>query len=182
VTDEERAFVIEVLGLREAKRESLDERLTLGEDHRELHELACKYAYYSDLQDWPGLLSIYTDDVSRSLSGTVQETVAGLGALEAMLVERTAAGGGGATGLVGAGIRRRHHVDTVVSKVSDDGTSAKAVAMGTVVASRETGAYAAAAHEDIYLFTFRKDQGEWRIAEQVAITDNRRNLVLHPDE
>ena len=180
MNDDEHQFVLDVLERRERERPTLDERLTLQEDHERIREAIFKYGYYSDLGHWPGLLSIYTEDVVRSLSGTLHETTSGLHELRAHLERRAAAGSSGPAGAVGPEVRRRHHIDTEVVKVSDDGTEAWAVALGTVVVTREQGAYALAAHEDVYLFTLRKEGGQWLISEQVAVTDNARNPVLHP--
>jgi hypothetical protein len=180
MNDTERQFVIDVLGRRERPRTTVEERLTLTEDHRRVGEVIKKYGYYSDLQHWPGLFAIYTEDVRRSLSGTVHETTEGLDGLRALIERRTSGTDDAATGSVGPDVRRRHHIDTEVVKVSDDGLHAWAVALGTVVVTRERGPYAIASHEDVYLFTLRKADGEWLISEQVAITDNARNTVLHP--
>jgi len=180
VNDSERQFVVDVLDRRERPRATVEERLTVAEDHRQIRELIFKYGYYSDLQHWPGLFSIYTEDVRRSLSGTVRETTEGLDGLRALVERRTSGTDNAATGSVGPDVRRRHHIDTEVIKMSDDGMQAWAVALGTVVVTRERGDYAIASHEDVYLFTLRKVDGAWLIAEQVAITDNARNAILHP--
>jgi hypothetical protein len=180
MNDEERQFVIDVLERRERDRTTLEERLALHEDHRAIREVIFKYGYYSDLQHWPGLFGIYTDDVRRSLSGTVHETTEGLDGLRALVERRTSGTDAHATGSVGPDVRRRHHIDTEVIKVSDDGMQAWAIALGTVVVTKEQGDYAIAAHEDVYLFTLRKVGGTWLISEQIAVTDNARNPVLHP--
>ena len=121
--------------------------------------------------------------VSRagSASGsTVHETTEGLDGLRALVQRRTSGTDTAATGSVGPEVRRRHHIDTEVIKVSDDNTKAWAVALGTVVVTKERGDYARASHEDVYLFTLHKERDEWLISEQVAITDNARNVILHP--
>jgi hypothetical protein len=180
MNDEERRFVIDVLERRERDGATVEERVARQEDHRHIREVLFKYGYYSDLQHWTGLFGIYTNDVRRSLSGTVHETTEGLDGLRSLVERRTSGTGAAATGSVGPDVRRRHHIDTEVVKVSDDGAQAWAVALGSVVVTREQGDYAIAAHEDVYLFTLRKVDGTWLISEQVAVTDNARNPVLHP--
>ena len=179
MNDEERAFVLGVLERREAARATVEERVGLQQDHERIREVIFKYGYYSDLGHWPGLFTIYTEDVVRSLSGTLHESTVGLDELRAHIERRQVAGASSPAGAVGPEVRRRHHIDTEVVKVSDDGIEAWAVALGTVVVTREQGPYATASHEDVYLFTLRKEGGDWRICKQVAVTDNARNPVLH---
>ena len=172
MNDTERAFLLEILARPQASSTDLAQRVALLEDRAALGELIAKYGFYADHLQFDLMLDLYTDDVDRALSGTRNERVIGRQALRQIFDTR--APQPDANGKLP--VQRCHHIDTEVVKISDDGSEAWAVALGQVVAVTDD---AQASHEDTYLFAFRKEEGRWRIARQVVVTDNARNPILH---
>lgn len=172
MTDAERAFLLEILARPPARATDLAERVARLEDQAAVREVIAKYGYYADHLEFDLMLDLYTEDVDRELSGTRHERVVGREGLRAIFDAR--APRPDASGQIA--VERRHHIDTEVVKISDDGTEAWAVALGQVVAVTQDRQ---ASHEDTYLFALRKLEGGWKIARQVVVTDNARNPILH---
>ena len=170
--DLERAFMLDALGRTERRRDSPEERLALEEHRGAVREVVLKYGYYADLQAFAELIDLYTEDVERVLSGSLREVVHGKDELRRVFAERsnTAVAAGGPV------VLKRHHIDSDIIRMSDDGRSADVVALGTVVVLVDDKQ---SSHEDIYLFSLRREAATWRIARQVVVTENLHNPLLH---
>src|SRR3990170_9147802 len=78
---EELELVLDVVRRPESPRESLEARVTLLEDHRQIADLVMMYGWLCDARLWDELLDLYTDDFERFLLGTLDEHLVGKEAL-----------------------------------------------------------------------------------------------------
>src|SRR3954463_1101203 len=77
MNDDEIEMLLAVARTPGRARTSLDERIQLLEDHRQLHDLVLTYGWLCDARRWDELLDLYTDDFERFLVGTLEEHLVG---------------------------------------------------------------------------------------------------------
>ena len=181
---DEEAALLAALALPEAPCANAEERLRALEDERAIRDLIHRYGYLCDARRWDELLELYTDDIERTLGGTLREHVKGKPALRAKLVaptlERKRAGDAAAPPpdrLLALSFRHLM-ASEVVRRTSPD--EATAVVQYTLVATCDDGREPSrGAHEGSYIFRFRRGpDGRWRFCAQTIFSDNARNPMF----
>jgi SnoaL-like domain len=162
-----------------------DERIAALQDKAEIRDLVMRYGYISDAFLWDELCELYTDDVERILTGTLEETTRGKANLRAKLaaplLPRRGEGGGEPMErpMVIGSFRSRHLMaDDVIRLAPDRGTARGAFQYSLIVETEDDGDYDRGSHEGAYLFDFRRENGRWLFSRQVIITNTARNPLL----
>jgi len=167
----------------EARRRTLEDRLTALEDRQAVRNRIMEYAYLCDARRWDDLLALYTDDIERVLAGTLTEVVRGKAALRDKLVAPTLE----RRSLPGAApppdrlltMRMRHLVAGEVIRLGDDGETARAAVQYALVATSDgEGGFRRGMHEGSYVFDFRKIDGRWLFTRQHIVSDNAHNPMF----
>lgn len=181
--DAELDQLLDVVLTPEAPRTTLDDRLTLQEDHRRIADLVMLYGWLCDRRRWDELLTYYTDDFERTLSGTLNERVKGKEKLRELyfrpVLPRDGAGGPPPADQINS-YELRHLIHPPVIRVSDDNTTAIVAAVYSLVATSGDGAaFRRGEHEGGYLFGMRKEPDVgWRFATMTVISENARNPLF----
>jgi hypothetical protein len=183
VTPEETQALLEVLALPEPALKTAEERLRALEDKAQIWDLSPQYGYLCDARRWQDLLELYTDDIERTLAGTLREHVKGkaelLRKLEAPTLERRAGGVGPPPPARLQSFEIRHLMASEVIKLIGDGSEAKACVQYALVATAEEGGeFRRGVHEGSYVFSFRKLDGVWKFCAQLIFSDNARNPMF----
>jgi hypothetical protein len=185
---QDREAILEVLRLPQPGWQAADDRLAVVEDRQAIHEVIMRYGYISDEFLWEDLLQLYTEDIERVLSGTLDEVIRGKDALRRALqtprLPRRSETGSDAHGMqrpmVIGQFGSRHLITGVVVRLAPDRRTARAVAQYALVVEVGEGvALERGTHEGSYVFDFRKDdENGWRFSRQMIITNTARNPVL----
>src|SRR5438477_319788 len=118
--------VLSVVTAPEPPAEGVEARLRRLEDREAIRQVLAAYCYLEDEHRWEQLVDLFTDDVERTLAGTLDETVRGRDALLraylAPTMRRSAAGGGepAPAGQL-AGISIRHLLTTDLVRFAPGG-------------------------------------------------------------
>ncbi len=182
--DDELELVLDVFRRPERRRESLDERVQLLEDHRRIGELVLAYGLLCDERKWDELLELYTDDMERFLLGTLSEHLVGKEALRERYVRPVLPRQDGSGGLTDErrpeALELRHMIHPPLIRVSDDGDHAWVAAVySLVVTSGEGIETARGEHEGGYLFEMRREPDVgWRFCRMSVISENTRNPMF----
>jgi ketosteroid isomerase-like protein len=183
MTPEEKAALAEVAMRTEAPRTTLEERLTLAEDKEAIRDVIAAYGFLCDSANWDELLELYTDDVERVLTGSLEEHVQGKEALRQLYLHPVLpvkSGGGDPKERLDASVTEgrlsaRHLISHHVTRVSDDGAEAWSAVQYSLVLEREGDEYERGVHEGAYLFWFLKQGGRWRVRKLTVIANSARN-------
>jgi ketosteroid isomerase-like protein len=175
--------LLEVVTRAERPRTTLEERLQALEDRQAIRDLVMAYGYLCDARRWDDLLELYTDDIERVLGGSLTEEVKGKANLREKLVAPTLkhrSGDGGAPAVSHLErLELRHLMASEVIRLSDDNTTATAIAQYTMVAtSDDKRGFRRGTHEGSYVFEFRKDHGTWKFCRQLVVSDNAHNPMF----
>lgn len=179
-------LVLDVVRRPERPRSSLEERVTLLEDHRQITDLVMAYGWLCDARLWDELLDLYTDDFERFLLGTLDEHLVGKEALrrayESPMLPRADGKGGLSRDLLPESLEIRHMIHPPVTRVSDAGDHAIVAAVyGLVVTSGEGPSTRRGQHEGAYIFELRKvPEVGWRFCKMSVISENARNQMFWP--
>ena len=184
MNNEETEQLLAVLRLPEREPKGDAERLRAVEDKAAIRDLIMHYGYLCDARRWTELLELYTEDIERTLGGTLREHVKGKAALreklEAPTLERKQAGEASAPPpdhLQTLGLR--HLMASEVIRLTGDGDEATACVQYTLVATSDADEGPnRGAHEGSYVFRFRRQGGRWLFCEQVIFSDNARNPMF----
>lgn len=182
--DEELAAILEVANRRERPRATLDERVELLEARRAITDLVMLYGWLCDARRWDELLDHYTDDLERTLLGTLDERVKGKEKLRELYDRPQLPRRGDAAGPPPADqintYELRHLIHPPVVRVADDGRTATVAAVYSLVASSGDGpSFRRGEHEGGYIFGMRRERdGRWRFASMVVISENARNPLF----
>lgn len=177
---EEHDALVEVALRTERPRTTLEERTQLLEDKEAVRDLIMQYGFLCDAGRWDELLDLYTDDIERVLTGSLDEHVRGKAALRELYDDPVLPvrddGGAEPTRLqspTGGERAARHLISTNVVRVSDDGTEAWASVQYSLVLTRIDGDdFERGEHEGAYVFTFRKEGGTWKVRKLVVIANS----------
>jgi hypothetical protein len=183
VRKEEHDALVEVALRIERPRTTLEERTQLLEDKEAVRDLIMQYGFLCDAGRWDELLDLYTDDIERVLTGSLDEHVRGKEALRELYdnpvlpVREDGDGAEPASRLqspTGGGERAaRHMISTNVVRVSDDGAEAWASVQYSLVLTRIDGDdFERGEHEGAYVFDFRKQDGTWKVRKLVVIANS----------
>ena len=181
---EELELVLDVVRRPESPRESLEARVTLLEDHRQIADLVMMYGWLCDARLWDELLDLYTDDFERFLLGTLDEHLVGKEALrsayERPVLPRTGGKGGLSRDLRPEALEIRHMIHPPVIRVSDSGDHAIVAAVyGMVVTSGDGPTTRRGEHEGGYIFELRRvPEVGWRFCKMSVISENARNPMF----
>jgi hypothetical protein len=177
--------VLSVVTGPEPPAEGAEARLRRLEDREAIRQVLAAYCYLEDEHRWEQLVDLFTDDVERTLAGTLDETVRGRDALlQAYLaptMRRSAAAGAGEAAAAEqlAGIAIRHLLTTDLVRFAPGGDRAWAVSYYQLVATLGRGdRFRRGAHEGTYWFELVRDGDRWRISRQVIWTDNATNPLF----
>ena len=162
-----------------------EERIAALADKDEIRDLVMRYGYISDAFLWDDLVDLYTDDIERILTGTLEERIKGKAELRAklaapMLPRRGDSGAEPmARPMVIGSFKSRHLMaDDVIRLAPDRQTARAAFQYSLIVETDDESGYDRGSHEGAYLFSFRKEKGRWRFSQQVIITNTARNPLL----
>ncbi len=178
---EEHDALVEVALRTERPRTTLEERTQLLEDKEAVRDLIMQYGFLCDAGRWDELLDLYTDDIERVLTGSLDEHVRGKEALRKLydnpVLPVRDDGAEPASRLqspTGGGERAaRHMISTNVVRVSDDGAEAWASVQYSLVLTRIDGDdFERGEHEGAYVFDFRKQDGTWKVRKLVVIANS----------
>jgi hypothetical protein len=181
--DAELDELIAVVQTPERQPVSVEERLALAEDHRQIADLVMLYGWLCDRRRWDDLLGYYTDDFERTLSGTLNEKVKGKEKLRELYFRPVLPRAGDSAGPPSADIintyELRHLIHPPVIRVSDDGQHATVAAVYSLVATHGDGKeLRRGEHEGAYLFGMRREPEGWRFATMTVISENTRNPLF----
>ena len=184
MTDEEMEQLLAVRELREPRLRSDSQRLRALEDKARIRELIMEYGYLCDARRWDDLLELYSDDIERTLGGTLREHVKGKqelrAKLEAPTLERVQSGDNApppADHLLT--LQFRHLMASEVIRLQGDGDEATACVQYQLVATRDGDEQPnRGSHEGSYVFRFRRVDGRWLFCEQRIFSDNARNPMF----
>lgn len=182
---EEVEAILEVVRIGQVEPDSVEGRLRLVEDREEIRDLIARYGYLCDFHRWDELFELYTDDIERTLAGTLQEAVKGKAALRPLLEApalpvRSGTGPGEnlVSGQRAIPLVPRHLICSEVIRVAADRSEAWAVAQYTLVMTKEEGEWDRGAHEGAYVFHFRPEGGRWRFDRMTVIANSAHNPVF----
>jgi hypothetical protein len=184
MNDAEIEMLLEVVRTPERPRATLEERIQLIEDHRQLHDLVLTYGWLCDARRWDELLDLYTDDFERFLVGTLEEHLVGKEVLreryESPVLPRKGGEGGPPPAAQVNTYEIRHLIHPPLVRVSDDGLGATVAAVYSIVATTGDGPdFRRGEHEGGYIFGFRKEpEVGWRFCRMVVISENARNPLF----
>jgi hypothetical protein len=183
MTNEEMDELLAVRALREPEPRTEAERLRALEDKARIRDLIMEYGYLCDARRWHDLLELYTDDIERTLGGTLSERVQGkpalLAKLEAPTLERKQAGDTAPPPLDRLlTLQFRHLMASDVVRLQGDGDEAVACVQYALVATADRGEPDRGVHEGSYIFRFRRVDGRWLFCEQRIFSDNARNPMF----
>ena len=183
--DEEVDGLLAVLRMPPPQPGTPDERLQLLEDIEAIRDLIMRYGYLCDFHRWDELFELYTDDIERTLAGTLAEVVKGKDQLrpllEAPALPVRAEDGQGENLVSGRGaipLTPRHLICGEVIRIADDRSEAWAVAQYTLVMTKEQGEWDRGAHEGAYVFHFRPDDGRWKFDRMTVIANSAHNPIF----
>ncbi len=184
MTDEEMEQLLAVCALREPELRSDALRLRALEDKARIRELIMEYGYLCDARRWDDLLELYSEDIERTLGGTLREHVKGKrelrAKLEAPTLERVQSGDNApppADHLLT--LQFRHLMASEVIRLQGDGDEATACVQYQLVATRDGDEQPnRGSHEGSYVFRFRRTEGRWLFCEQRIFSDNARNPMF----
>jgi len=186
MTPEEKAALAEIALRPGAPRTTLEERLTLIEDKEAIRDVIAAYGFLCDAGAWDELLELYTDDVERVLTGSLEEHVQGKEALRQLYLNPVLpvkpSGDGPRERLDVARdqgtLSARHLISHHVTRVSDDGGEAWSAVQYSLVLERTSGDdYERGVHEGAYLFRFLKQDGRWKVRKLTVIANSARNPI-----
>lgn len=185
MTDEELGELLAVVHRSERERTTLEERVELLETRRAITDLVMRYGWLCDARRWDELLDCFTDDIERVLLGTLDERVQGKARLRELykqpkLPRKEGVGGSPPTAAQINQYELRHLIHPPVVRVSDDGVTATAATVYSLVATAgEASDFRRGVHEGAYIFDFRREPGPaWCISRMVVITENARNPLF----
>lgn len=184
MTDDELDELIEVVRRPEQPGGTLAERVDLQEDRRAIADLVMAYGWLCDRRRWDDLLALYTDDITRTLRGTLDERVQGKDKLRELYERPVLPRSGDAAGPPPAAqigqYELRHLIHPPVIRISDDRQEATVAAVYSLVATSGDGpALRRGEHEGAYLFGMRREpEAGWRFASMTIISENARNPLF----
>jgi ketosteroid isomerase-like protein len=166
-----------VIRMPEKRPTSLEERIARLEAKEAIHDVMMRYGQLSDSRDTEGVLALYTDDVERVLTGTLDERIKGKDTLRELyrnpvLPTKDGKSLGNASRRQGRRMTVRHMFAAPVIRLSDDGTEGWLVAYFTLVRSVDSEAgFERHQHEGTYTFSFVKQGDEWKISKMIVDTE-----------
>ena len=185
MTNDELALLLEVANSEQHSGATLEERIRLLEDLRQISDLVMRYGWLCDARRWDEVLDLYTDDFERCLAGTLDECLRGKEALREVYerpVLPRKGGGADNSGDVArtSAFQCRHMIHPPVVRILDDGSRAVAAAVYSLVASEGEGeAFVRAEHEGGYIFGFRREPVVgWRFESMTVISEIANNPLF----
>jgi 3-phenylpropionate/cinnamic acid dioxygenase small subunit len=173
---------LEVINMVERPPKTAEERITRLADKEAILDILMRYSHYCDTAQWDSVLDLYTDDVERVLTGTLEERVRGKEVLRKLYLQpvlpRKADGKpSGQT----SGLKIRHFIGTPIVRLSEDGREAFLTSYFTLFASKETPeAFLRSGHEGTYIFSFVKQGEAWKIRKMVVETEIAHDPLFKP--
>ena len=169
---------LDVIDRVEKRPVGLEERIDRLEARDAIHDVMMRYGHYCDSRSWDKVLSLYTDDVERVLTGTLDERVQGKEKLRELYLHPVLPSrdgrslGAAAAATPGQDMTIRHMFAAPVIRVSDDGREGWLTAYFSLVKSMATDAgFQRHVHEGTYIFTFVKQGQDWKIRKMVVDTE-----------
>lgn len=167
----------EVINMVEKRPATLEERVARLEAKEAIHDVMMLYGHHSDARDTEGVLALYTDDVERVLTGTLDERIQGKDTLRELYRNPVLPTKDGRT--LGEASRRRGRRMTVrhmfaapVIRLSDDGNDGWLTSYFTLVRGVDSpDGFERHVHEGTYTFTFVRLGDEWKISKMVVDTE-----------
>jgi hypothetical protein len=179
-------LLLDVVRRPERPRATVEERVQLLEDHRQITDLVMAYGWLCDARRWDELLDLYTDDFERFLVGTLEEHLVGKDALRDAYERPVLPRKGGAGGLSDDArpqeLEIRHMIHPPIVRIDDDGDHAHVAAVyGMVVTSGDGPQVRRGEHEGGYVFELRREpETGWRFRRMTVISENARNPMFWP--
>jgi hypothetical protein len=184
---EELDHVLEVFRRAETPPADLEGRLRWWEDKAAIRELVLLYGYLCDAAAWDELLDCYTDDIERTLGGTLSEHVVGKEKLRELYVAPVlpTASGDGSLGANAAlhSYTFRHLIVGEIVRIGDSGDDAWASARGQLVGvDKGTAGFRRGVHEATWIFALRREQHRWKIAKLWVYSEGAHNPLFAREE
>lgn len=156
---------LEVLYFQEKPPKTLEERLDRVESKVAIMTIVNMYSQSHDLQDWDLFMNYVTDDIVRTITGSVHSQETGKKNLEAVYKRGQRMTRPDGTQVVyDPTIRRKHMVVTPVAKISDDGKMAWYSGYTSLASTKETPqGHVRSQHEALILLTFVREGGQWKV-------------------
>lgn len=167
----------EVINKRDGTPRSLEARLQRLQDKEAIHDLMMRYGHYCDAQDWARVCDLYTDNVERVLTGTLDERVKGKARLlnlylNPVLPTKDGKKLGAAVPVGKSKTTVRHMFASPVIRIAADGKQAWLTSYFSLIRSNEKPAgFERHVHEGTYIFTFVKQGRQWKISKMVVNTE-----------
>lgn len=174
--------LLSVVRAPDATADTAEERLGLMEDRWAVRDLLHRYGYLCDAGAWDELLECYTDDIERTLGGTLSEYVVG----KEVLRERyftPAFGSSTGTELADAAQLQpyvfRHMIIGDLIRIDPNRTRATAAARGQLSATADDAdGHRRGVHDASYVFHFRKESGTWKIEKLWVYSQGAHNPLF----
>ena len=178
----------DVIRMVEREPASLEERVARLEAKEAIHDLMMRYGHFSDARDTEGVLALYTDDVERVLTGTLDERVRGKDTLRELYRNPVLPTRDGKSLGEASRYRRgrrttvRHMFAAPLIRLSDDGNEGWLTSYFTLVRSVSSAdGFERHVHEGTYTFTFVRLEEGWRISKMVVDTEIGHDRGYNPD-
>jgi hypothetical protein len=170
---------LEIVNRKENIPENLADRITRLEAKEEVLNLQMQYRHFTDAHDWEGVLSLCTDDIERIIGGTLDEELHGKEALREWYRNPSLKRASDGANVPSFAVDKNYHlVFTPVVRISEDGNQAWSTEYYSVVSIKdETSGAVRGANEGASIFTYVKQNGEWKIKKMVLITNLAHNPI-----
>ena len=179
----------ELINMVEERPDSLEERIARLEAKEAIHDVMMLYGHRSDSRDTEGTLALYTEDVERVLTGTLDEEIEGKDVLRNLYrnpVLPTKDGrslGDAAKYKSGRRMTVRHMLAAPVVRLSEDMQTGWLTAYFTLVRSVvKPDGFERHVHEGTYLFTFVRQGDEWKISRMVVDSEIGHDRGFQPGD
>jgi ketosteroid isomerase-like protein len=170
-TKEQKEFakrqVAEVLNRKEFVPSSLEERIQVLEDKDAIRDLIGRYAIYCDAGAYQDLYGIYSEDIERTLTGTLDESVKGKAEVRRVMEDpNLPLRGGGQKMQRDETTEGKHIIAIECIRIAEDRDTAYAAAVYQLAMADEAGGtYTRGLHEGRYIFSFRREPVGWRFTK-----------------
>jgi ketosteroid isomerase-like protein len=181
---DELQHVLDVFRREQKPPATVEERLRRIEDETAIRELVLLYGYLCDAAAWDDLLDLYTDDIERTLGGTLSEHVAGKAKLRELYVQPMLPTADGNANLGGAALHSytfRHLIIGTIVRVTESGDQAWASARGQLVGvDKGSAGFRRGVHEATWIFALRRQDDRWKIAKLWVYSEGAHNPLFAP--
>ena len=168
----------QIINMPERRPADLEDRVARVEAKEAIFDVMMQYGHYCDVRDWDTLMKLYTDDIERVLTGTLDERVQGKAKLLELYINPVlptkdgVALGAAAPPATAQETTIRHMFAAPVIRLADDGKEAWLTSYFSLVRSVDSDSgFERHVHEGTYIFTFVKQGEDWKIKKMVVSSE-----------